>query len=307
MRNVSIVRFIVAGILLLITCGCGVQKGREIVDRTGREVVIKGPINRIISTAPSNTEIIVDLGMADKLIAIDPYSRNVSGIPENLALIDFSFPDAEQIISLEPDLIIANGHNVTGSGEDPFRLLREMGIPVAYISMSKSVCDIYDDITFIASLLRVEERGLVLVDYLKAHVDEFTEKAALTETKRTVYIEISAAPEMITFGRGSYINDMISIIGGRNIFEDDWIVFPSAEAIIERNPDVILTSVDYLDDPVSEIKNRYGFSHINAVANNRVFRIDTDSLVRPSSRIIKALEQMADAVYPEAAEANEQE
>jgi iron complex transport system substrate-binding protein len=105
---------------------------------------------------------------------------------------------------------------------------------------------------------------------------------------------------MITCGKDSYISDMVSVIGARNIFEHDpWITFPSAEAIIARNPDVILTSVDYLDDPIAEIKNRYGFEHINAVINNHIYRIDTDSLVRPSPRIIPAVRQMACAVYPE--------
>jgi len=286
--------------IILFLASCSADKGKEIIDRSGRPVIIKGPINRIVSTAPSNTEIIVDLGLADKLIAIDRYSYNVSGIPHGLTLIDFTFPDAEVLLALKPDIIIASGHNVTGSGEDPFSLLRDMGIPVAYISMSKSINDIYEDIIFVADVLQVKDRGEELVNSMKASVVEISERTALVETKRSVYIEISAAPEMITFGKDSYINDMISAIGAQNIFGNDmWIVFPSAEAIITRNPDVILTGVDYLDDPIAEIKNRFGFGFINAVQNNRIYRIDTDSLVRPSSRIIPALEQMSRAVYPE--------
>jgi len=287
-------------ILLILFSSCSADKGKEIIDRSGRPVLIKESINRIISTAPSNTEIIVDLGMADKLVAIDRYSRNVSGIPDGLALIDFTYPDAEVILALQPDIIIASGHNVTGSGEDPFKLLRDMGISVAYISMSKSINDIYEDINFVADVLQVKDRGDELIDSMKARIAEISEKTMLVQLKRSVYIEISAAPEMITFGRDSYINDMISVIGAQNIFGNDmWIVFPSAEAIITRNPDIILTGVDYLDDPIAEIKNRHGFRFINAVMNNRIYRIDTDSLVRPSSRIIPALEQMARAVYPD--------
>jgi iron complex transport system substrate-binding protein len=74
---------------------------------------------------------------------------------------------------------------------------------------------------------------------------------------------------------------------------------PSVEAIIERNPDVILTCVDYIEDPIGEIKSRDGFNYINAVINNRIHKIDTNSLVRPSARILLALNQMARAVYPE--------
>jgi iron complex transport system substrate-binding protein len=250
--------------------------------------------------APSNTEIIVDLGIADRIIAVDKHSADVEGIPGGLPRLDFFYPDAEAIIGLEPDLIIANGHNATGTGEDPFRLLRETGIPVAYISMSRSVADIYKDIAFIADILGVRERGEALLRAMKARIDGVVRRAAKIENTKTVYFEISAAPEMFTCGEGSFLNDMVSLTGARNVFEKDgWLVSPGAEAVIERNPDVILTNVNYIDDPIGELKSRPGFDHINAVIHNRVYRIDTNSSVRPSARITLALEQMARAVYPE--------
>ncbi|MCL2764254.1 MAG: ABC transporter substrate-binding protein [Treponema sp.] len=286
-------------IFILIVSGCTAGSGREIKDRTGRTVIIKNEINRIVSTAPSNTEIITDLGLAHKLIAVDRHSANIEDIPANLPLLDFFYPDAEVIISLEPDIIIASGHNPTGSGEDPFRLLRETGIPVVYISMSKSINDIYTDIEFIAELLHAEDEGKKLISTMKAQIAEITQRTADTENKRSVYFEISAAPLMMTFGKDSFINDMICIINARNIFENEnWLVSPGAETIINRNPDVILTNVDYIDDPVNEIKQRIGFEHINAVINNRIFLIDNDSSSRPSARVVKALQQMAMAVYP---------
>jgi iron complex transport system substrate-binding protein len=290
---------LIAVIIFFIT-GCTEKGGREIIDRTGRTVRINGPINRIVSTAPSNTEIITDLGMADKLVAIDRHSVNVAGIPGGLPLLDFFYPDAEVIINLNPDIIIASGHNPTGSGEDPFGLLRKAGIPVVYISMSKSIDDIYQDIAFIAGLLQAQEKGNEVIGSMKTQIAELSQKAAHIDTKQTVYFEMSIAPDMMTFGKGSFINDMISVIGARNIFENDnWIVSPGAESIIERNPDVILTNVNYVDDPANEIKSRPGFNHISAVINNRIYQIDTDSSVRPSPRVILALRQMSRAVYPE--------
>ena len=293
-------------IVLLFTLsiiGCKADKGREIVDRAGITVKIYGPINRVVSTAPSNTEIIVDIGQADKLVAIDRWSANVSNVLSGLPLLDFFYPDAEVLINLEPDLIIASGHNPTGTGEDPFRLLREMGIAVVYISMSESIEEIYNDIKFIAELLQAQKEGEELINSMRAQVTEIAQsaerRAAQLGTKKTVYFEISAAPDMMSFGKDSFINDMISVIGSRNIFEnEEWLVMPSAEAIIDRNPDVILTSVNYIDDPIGEIKSRPGFNHINAVINDRVYHIDNDSSSRPSSRIILALRQMAEAVYP---------
>ena len=285
---------------ILLLSGCTPSKGNEIIDRSGRTVIIKNDINRIISTAPSNTEIIFDLGQAHKLAAIDKHSANIEGISPNLPLLDFFYPDAEVIINLEPDIIIASGHNPTGSGEDPFRLLREMGIPVVYISMSKSIADIYEDIAFIAKLLQAEKEGEDLITLMKAQIAEISQKTANIQNKKTVYFEISAAPQMMTFGKDSFINDMISAIGAVNIFEDDnWLVTPGAESIINRNPDVILTNVNYIDDPIAEIKSRPGFNHINAVKNNRIYLIDNDSSSRPSARVVLALRQMFEAVYGE--------
>jgi iron complex transport system substrate-binding protein len=286
--------------LAVVAAGCARRiERRDIYDRTGRMVSV-GALNRIVSTAPSNTEIIVDLGMADKLVAVDRHSANIPGLPAGLVMLDFFFPDAEVILGLKPDIIIANGHNATGSGDDPFRLLREMGIPVAFLSMSRSINDIYEDIIFIADLLQVREKGTELVQSMKTQIDEISRTTALAKTRRSVYFEISTMPEMITFGKGSFLDDMITVIGAGNIFgNDNWVLSPSAEAIIERNPDVILTNVDYIDDPVGELAGRPGFDHINAVMNNRVYRIDLDSSVRPSARITLALEQMARAVYPE--------
>jgi len=294
--------WIVATILitLLVNVSCDRTPAGTITDRAGRQVTISGPINRIVSTAPSNTEIIVDLGMAHKLVAIDRHSANIDGIPEGLPLLDFFFPDAEVILGLQPDIIIASGHNPTGAGDDPFRLLSEAGIPVVYIPMSRSIDDIYIDIAFIAGLLQAQETGKELIRLMQAEIAEITRMVPYIETPRTVYFEISPPPEMMTFGRNSFIDDMISAIGAQNIFENEnWLVSPGAEAIISRNPDVILTNVGWIEDPVGDIKTRPGFNHIDAVINNRVYQIDNDSSVRASARIVLALRQMARAVYPE--------
>jgi iron complex transport system substrate-binding protein len=289
-------------LVILFLSSCGANRGREIIDRAGRTVIINQPINRIVSTAPSNTEIIVDLGQAHRLVAVDVHSANIAGIPYGLPLLDFFYPDAEVIINLEPDIIIASGHNPTGTGEDPFKLLSDMGIPVVYISMSQSIEDIYRDISFIAGLLQAEKEGEELIASTRAQVtqiaDEIIQRAAHIENKPKVYFEISAAPYMMTFGRDSFIDDMISVIGAFNIFgNENWLVMPGAESVIERNPDVILTNVNYIDDPIGELKSRPGFNHINAIINNRVYLIDTDSSSRSSARIVLALRQMAQAVY----------
>ena len=285
---------------MFIMAGCSQNKEREITDREGTKVSIPNKIDKIISTAPSNTEVIVDLGLGDKLVAVDKYSSDVPGISKDLTKIDFSNPDAEAIIGLNPDIIIASGHNKTGSSEDPFKLVKEAGIPVVYIPSSESIKGIYEDIEFIANILNVENKGNELVNDMKSKIDEIASIGKNITDKKSVYFEISPAPSLFTFGQGTFLNEMIEIIGAKNIFADEkgWIS-PSAESVIDKNPDIIFTNVDYTENPIKEIETRDGFENISAVKNNAVYQIDKNSSSRPSQNIILALSQMDESIYPD--------
>jgi iron complex transport system substrate-binding protein len=107
---------------------------------------------------------------------------------------------------------------------------------------------------------------------------------------------------MVSFGQETYLNEMITVIGAMNIFagEKGWFS-PAPEAIIERNPDVILTMADSAEaaSPLEEMRGRPGFEGIHAVKNGRVYAIDADAASRPSHHIVAALKQMAEAVYPD--------
>jgi iron complex transport system substrate-binding protein len=283
--------------LSLTAAGCS-QKNRP---ETGAGSTGAAPsVERIISAAPSNTEIIVGLGMGDKLVAVDRYSKDIPGVRQDLTEVDFFYPDTEAIIGLDPDLLIANEVNTYGSADTPFKLLGEMGINVIQVPTSTSIEGIYRDILLIAKALGVEEKGNQTVSSMKDEVKRITAKAGSITVKKSVYFEISPAPAMVTFGKGAYLNEMIEIIGAENIFasEQGWFT-PSAEAIINRNPDVIITMAYFGEDSAAEIKTRQGFEAINAVKQNRIYSIEANPASRPSQNVITALKQLALAVYPE--------
>jgi iron complex transport system substrate-binding protein len=295
-----------AAVLCFGGCGGETRGGekREIVDPSGGRAALPAAAERIVSTAPSNTEIIAALGFGDKIIAMDKYSAAVEGAAGEALLIDFAYPDGEAILGLEPDIVFAAGHNQTVSGSDPFTLIRETGIPVVYIPTSAGIADIYRDIRFIAEVLGVPERGEKLAGDMRAEIEAAARTGSAITEKQSVYFEISPFPYMATFGQETYLNEMIGVIGAVNIFagEKGWFS-PSPEAIIERNPDVILTLAGSADGPVEnplrEMQSRPGFEALNAVKNGRVYSIDADSASRPSHRIVFALKQMAAAVYPD--------
>ena len=285
---------------IFVLSGCSSQTDRMVTDREGTEVNIPTKIEKIISTAPSNTEVLMALGLGDKLVAIDKYSTVIEGINTELPQIDFSNPDAETIIGLEPDIVIASGHNKTGSAEDPFKAISEAGIPVVYIPSSDSIDGIYKDIEFIADVVNEKSKGKEIVDDMKAQVEEIKAIGDTITDKKSVYFEISPAPYLSSFGKSTFLNEMIEIIGAKNIFENEegW-VSPTAEAIIDANPDVIITNAGYMENPTEEIKSRDAWENINAIKNNEVYLVDQNASSRPSQNVIKALEQMAKAVYPE--------
>ena len=133
------------------------------------------------------------------------------------------------------------------------------------------------------------------VEAIKAIGDTITDK-------KKVYFEIGSAPALYSFGNDTFLNEMIQIIGAENIFanEESWIS-PTPESVIDANPDVILTNVPDTDgvSAVDEIKSREGWDSITAVNEGQVYSIDKNSSSRPSQNIIKALKEMAKAIYPD--------
>lgn len=270
-----------------------------LIDPAGNEITVPNEINKIISMAPSITEVLVDFGFGDKIIAVDTNSKDLPGLPSDIPHIDMMAPDAEQIIALKPDIVIASTITMS-KGNDPLAQLKGMGISVAYIPSSDSIEGIYSDLMFIAQVLNVEERGQALVNTMKEKIEEIKKIGDTITSKKSVYFEISAAPYLYSFGKGVFLNEMIEIIGATNVLgnEERWISV-SDETVVASNPDVIITNVNYIENPVDEIKSRSGWENINAIKNNEVYYVDNMASSLPNHNIVKALEQMAKAIYPD--------
>ena len=268
-------------------------------DREGNSITLPQTINKIISMGPSNTEILEALGFGDKIIAADEYSNNVSGIKSDIPMFSMMNPDNEQIINLQPDIIFVTGMTKAG-GDDPFKLVSEAGICVIYIPSSLSIDGIKEDIKYIAAVIGAQSKGNQIISDMEKEIDNIKKIANTISDKKSVYFEIAAAPWMYSFGSGVFLNEMIELIGARNIFADlkEWVSIAD-EAVLEANPDVILTSVNYVENPIDEIKSRSGWDVTTAVKNNDVYYIDTDLSNRPSQNIIKAMKEMAKAIYPD--------
>jgi iron complex transport system substrate-binding protein len=295
--KVAVVRYaaIIAQLFALLVCSACVRE-KTAAASAASSAPRSAVASRVISTAPSNTEIIVALGLAHKLVAVDVWSADVEGIDPALPRLDFFNPDAEVIIGLNPDIIIANGHNRTGTGDDPFKVLRDIGINVVYIPLSASIAGICGDIITVADTLGEKERGEKIVAELRANILQIKDAVArLGENgKQKVYFEISPVPSLFTTGSGTYLAEMMEIAGAENVFKNAHGLFsPSEEAVIAAGPDIIFTNCGPKEQSVAELLSRRSFQGMDAIKEKRVYYIDANSSSRPNQNIIKAMREMA--------------
>jgi iron complex transport system substrate-binding protein len=242
------------------------------------------------------------LGLASSLVAVDTWSARIPGVPAGIPRFDMMKPDVERLMALDIDLLLVSTITQEGTSRDPFKPLSDTGITVVYIPTSKSLQDIRSDVARIASLTGRQTRGTELIAKMNAGINRVTaiSRTIPRDKRRTVVFEIAPAPDIYSFGSGVYLNELLEDAGAVNALakETGWISV-SGEAIVSADPDVILTNVSYLADPVTEIKSRPGWRGLKVVRENRVYRIDNTSSSQPSPDVVKALNEIAEAVYPE--------
>ena len=289
---------IVLFLTLLLTSGSAVMASPT-EDRAGEPIELPDKIETIISLAPSTTRVLTDLGLQEKLIAVDTYSAGYQPELASLPEFDMMTPDVEKLAEMKPDVIFITGMSLSG-GSNPYQALIDLGIPVVGIPTSNSINAIREDVLFIGECVGETDGAQALVDEMQAEIDEIAAIGATIEDKKTVVVEVSALPQLCYAGGDTYINEMIEIIGAENAYgESDPWASVTEEAAVETNPDVILTCTSYLPDPVGEILSRRGWENVTAIADKAVFQLDEESVNQPNHHITKALREMAEAVYPE--------
>ena len=270
------------------------------VDRSGRKISIPEDPGRVISMAPATTQVLEALGCLDLLVGTDTqtplYVEGLDGLPQ----FDMMEPDVEAIAALEPDLIFTTGMSYIEG--DPYAALNDLGFCVVVIPSAESLAGIAEDIRFTARCLGREEAAESVVSEMEEAAERFREigETIGEEERKSVLFEISALPYIYSFGSGTFLDEMLGIIGAENVFADEagWLSVAEEDAVF-ADPDVIMTSVNYLEDPVGEILSRPGWESVAAVKNGEVYQIDNASSSLPNQHVIRALCEMALDVYPE--------
>lgn len=268
------------------------------VDSRGKEIVLEEEPRRIISLAPSNTEILFALGSDEEIVGITDYCDYP---PEKVAQEEkiggFATPNLEKIISLNPDIVFA----ASGVQKQAVEKLEELGVKV-YVSEAETVEDLLNEIKNFGKITGRSQEAQDLIAVLDKRVKVIQEKTSnLPDNQRPkVFLEVWYDP-LWTAPTRTLIYQIIELAGGRNAvsIEGDWnqVTTVDPESVIDANPDVILLAFEGSDPAV--VYGLAGWGAVSAVSNRKVFPINPDIISRSSPRMIDALEQIAKILHPD--------
>jgi len=270
-------------------------------DGLGTEIELSGAAQRIVSLAPSNTEILFALGAGNQLVGRDSFSDYPS---EALQIQDvgggFGNLDVEPIIALQPDLILASPLTAA----EQVQGLRDLGLTVFVLPNPLQFDDLYTNLMTVASLTgRIQEAETLIVQ-LKQRVQSVDEKLSGIARRPLVFYEIDGTDPNApwTAGPNTFIDMLITRAGGLNFGHDlqgDWVQV-SLEEILRRDPELILLGdAIWGGVTVEAVMARPGWGELSAVKNQRVYPFDDNIVSRPGPRLVDGLEALAKLFHPD--------
>ena len=287
---------IVCGIILTVFCWITVSSGAVFRDDLGRAVSLNASPDRIVSLAPSLTEILYYLGLGDHVVGVTQFSYYPPEAAHKPKVGSYVRLNVEKIISLDPDLAIGTAD---GNERGVVRLLEQAGIPV-YIVNPRNVRDSIRTIAELGELCGVGKKAKDLSSQLAGRIDHISERTAHLK-RPLVFLQINIKPIM-TVNRNTLHHDVIRLAGGENMAQAEPITYPkiSLEEVIRRGPAVIIISSMERGGRFERARKEWmKWTGIPAARDGRIHLIESDLLDRSSPRIVKGLEAMARLIHPE--------
>ncbi|MBS4200732.1 ABC transporter substrate-binding protein [Bacillus sp. FJAT-49732] len=271
-----------------------------IKDASDTDVVIEKKPEKIISLIPSNTEIVYALGEGDAVVGVselDNYPEEAAS-KEKVAGMELN---VEKILSLNPDLVLAHG-STANMWEAGLKQLKDSGVTVLVVNDAQSFDAVYSSIEMVGKATGKTAEAEKLIQDMKSKLDDIQKQAATIseEDQKTVFVEVSPAPDIYTTGKNTFMNEMLEVIHAKNAVSDQegWVPI-NEEAVVQMNPDTIITTVGFVDNAVDQIKERTAWKDITAVKENQVYLVNEDLVSRSGPRIVEGVEELAKAIYPD--------
>ena len=265
-----------------------------VTDAIGNEVTIEEEPQRIISLAPSNTEILYALGLEEQIVGLTTNDNYPPEVSEKPTVGDMEF-NVEEIINLNPDLVLVHESGMF-SAEALIDQLTALEIDVYVVDNAESFDATYDTFEAIGELTNREEEAAELVEEVQTQIDEVVATVEGQESK-SAFIVVGTDPDIYVVGQKTFLHEMLEVLHVKNaVQEEGWPLY-SAEDFVAANPDSIIFT--YAGDDTNVLNNK-AFSTMDAVKNNALTVVDGDTTSRQGPRIGDGLEEMAKAIYPDA-------
>lgn len=269
-------------------------------DGLGREITLNGPAQRVVSLAPSLTEILFAIGAGAQVVGRD----DLSDFPveaASVASIGSSFGplNTEAIVALEPDLVVAAEINTP----EQVKSLEDLGITVYYFKNPVDFEGMYKDLGTMGTLTGHEDEAAALVASLSARVEAVEDAVANLAEQPTVFYEIDGTDpaKPWTTGPGTFMDIMITKAGGVNIggvLSDSYAQI-SVEEIVLQDPDFIILGDAAFGVTVESIGQRAGWADLTAVQEGNIVPFDDNLTSRPGPRLVNGLEELLKILHPE--------
>lgn len=259
---------------------------RTLLDAGGVELRLETRPERIVSLSAGATETLFAIGAADRLVAVDQFS-DFPEAARALPRVDYSNPSAEQLISLQPDLVL-----MTRRHREIVERYRSLGLPILYLGEPSDLDGVLGTMQLLGSATGAEDAANGLVSGLRARIEAVRARSQRAATRPRVYYELT--PQLHSVGGKSFVGTMLTIAGAANIAPVD-ATFPqlSAETVIAADPEVILLAQVGTATLPAAIGQRPGWEVITAVREARIYSINPDAANRPGPRTVDALEEIA--------------
>lgn len=264
-----------------------------VFDDLGNLVAINGTPQRIVSLAPSNTEILFALGLEDKVVGVTDWCDYPPEALEKEKVGSYDTPDIEKIHALNPDLILV----AYGTSIDVINTLDARGLTVFGIK-STDLDDVLNDIKTVGEITDKEVEAQTLTSEMAVEIQAVTNQTEeLEQMPRVFYVVWGGEDSALwTAGSGTFIHELIEKAGGANICQNiTGYATVSIEEVIARNPEVIITSELSYD----WARNATELASTNASQSERIYTCDDNLVQRPGPRLVEGLEWFAYFIHPE--------
>lgn len=281
-------------ILAVILAACSTNS-----DKSTKNEQSEKSYDRIISLIPSNTEILYELGLGDKVVGVstvDDYPKEVKDKKQ----FDAMKLNKEALLKAKPDLILAHESQKSTDGK-VLNGLKDSGVKVVYVKDAQSIDEMYETFKQVGKVTGKEKEANALVKETKNNIKKVVNSVPKDAKSQKVFMEVSSEPEIYTAGKNTFFDDMLKQLKAKNSFSnlDGWQKV-SKEAIIKKNPDVMISTMGISEKDYQQIiDKRGGFESLNAVQKGRIEAVNGDQISRPGPRIDDGLKALRDAIYNE--------